>query len=103
MPRWREAFRFEDLETERVDFDGLELSVVTAATLCRIEESDGQASGPGRWRTPEAAVRLRGRVMPLYEPRPSAMAERLREAWEQATFESFHARRARRRRTRPTG
>ncbi len=38
----------------------------------------------------------------VYKHRSIAMAERLREAWEQANFESFHARRTRRRRTRPT-
>jgi len=39
LTRLGEAFRFEDLETERVDFDGLEVSVVTAATLYQMKKA----------------------------------------------------------------
>jgi hypothetical protein len=38
LTRLGEAFRFEDLESERVDFDGLEVSVVTPATLYRMKK-----------------------------------------------------------------
>ena len=37
LTRLGEAFRFEDLESERVDFDGLEVSVTTPATLYRMK------------------------------------------------------------------
>jgi hypothetical protein len=38
LTRLGEAFRFEDLEAERVDFDGLEVSVVTPGTLYRMKK-----------------------------------------------------------------
>jgi hypothetical protein len=38
LTRLGEAFRFADLESERVDFGGLEVSVVTAATLYRMKK-----------------------------------------------------------------
>jgi hypothetical protein len=38
LTRLGEAFRYEHLEAERVDFDGLEVSVVTAATLYRMKK-----------------------------------------------------------------
>ena len=38
LTRLGEAFRFEDLESERIDFDGLEVSVVTPATLYRMKK-----------------------------------------------------------------
>jgi hypothetical protein len=38
LTRLGEAFRFEDLEAERVDFDGLEVSVVTPLTLYRMKK-----------------------------------------------------------------
>jgi len=38
LTRLGEAFRFEDLESERVDFDGLEVSVVTPAMLYRMKK-----------------------------------------------------------------
>lgn len=38
LTRLGEAFRFEDLESERVDFDGLEVSVVTPRTLYRLKK-----------------------------------------------------------------
>ena len=50
-----EAFRFEDLESERVDFDGLEVSVVTPATLYRMKK------GTVRPRDQGDAERLRQR------------------------------------------
>jgi len=54
LTRLGEAFRFEDLESERVDFGGMEVSVVTPETLYRMKKD---------------TVRLRDR----------ADAERLRE------------------------
>lgn len=54
LTRLGEAFRFEDLESERVDFGGIEVSVVTPETLYRMKKD---------------TVRLRDR----------ADAERLRE------------------------
>lgn len=39
LTRLGEAFSYEDLETERVDFDGLEVTVVTAETLYRMKKS----------------------------------------------------------------
>lgn len=39
LTRLGEAFRFEDLDTERVDFDGLEVSIVTPATLFRMKRA----------------------------------------------------------------
>ena len=39
LTRLGEAFRFEDLETERVDFDGLEVTVVTPRMLHRMKRS----------------------------------------------------------------
>ncbi len=39
LTRLGEAFRFEDLESERIDFDGLEVSVVTPATLYRMKKA----------------------------------------------------------------
>ena len=39
LTRLGEAYRFEDLDSERVDFDGLEVSVVTAETLYRMKRS----------------------------------------------------------------
>ncbi len=38
LTRLGEEFRFEDLESERVDFDGLGVSVVTPATLYRMKK-----------------------------------------------------------------
>ncbi len=38
LTRLGQAFRFQDLESERVDFDGLEVSVVTAATLYKMKK-----------------------------------------------------------------
>jgi len=38
LTRLGEAFRFADLASERVDFDGLEVSVVTPATLYRMKK-----------------------------------------------------------------
>lgn len=55
LTRLGEAFRFEDLESERVDFDGLEVSVVTAATLYRMKK------GTVRPRDQGDAERLRQR------------------------------------------
>ena len=39
LTRLGEAFRFEDLESERVDFDGFEVSVVTPAMLYRMKKA----------------------------------------------------------------
>lgn len=39
LTRLGEAYRFEDLESERVDFDGLEVSVVTPATLYGMKKA----------------------------------------------------------------
>lgn len=39
LTRLGEAYEFEDLESERVDFDGLEVSVVTPETLYRMKKS----------------------------------------------------------------
>lgn len=39
LTRLGEAFRFEDLETERVDFDGIEVTVVTPGMLHRMKRS----------------------------------------------------------------
>jgi len=39
LTRLGEAYAFEDLESERVDFDGLEVSVVTPETLYRMKKS----------------------------------------------------------------
>ena len=39
LTRLGEAYGFEDLESERVDFDGLEVSVVTPETLYRMKKS----------------------------------------------------------------
>lgn len=55
LTRLGEAFRFEDLESERVDFDGLEVSVVTPATLYRMKK------GTVRPRDQGDAERLRQR------------------------------------------
>jgi hypothetical protein len=55
LTRLGEAFRFEDLESERVDFDGLEVSVVTPATLYRMKK------GTVRSRDQGDAERLRQR------------------------------------------
>jgi hypothetical protein len=55
LTRLGEAFRFEDLETERVSFDGLDVSVVTAATLFRMKK------GTVRARDRADAERLRER------------------------------------------
>ena len=38
LTRLGEAYRFEDLESERIDFDGLEVSVVTPATLYAMKK-----------------------------------------------------------------
>ena len=38
LTRLGEAFRFEDLESERLDFDGLEVPVATPATLYRMKK-----------------------------------------------------------------
>jgi len=43
LTRLGEAFRFEDLEAERIDFDGLEVSVVTPATLYRMNFESSRA------------------------------------------------------------
>ena len=43
LTRLGDAFRFEDLESERVDFDGLTVSVVTPATLYRMKKSTVRA------------------------------------------------------------
>ena len=55
LTRLGEAFRFEDLTSERIDFDGLEVSVVTAATLYRMKK------GTVRPRDQGDAERLRQR------------------------------------------
>lgn len=39
LTRLGEAFRFEELESERIDLDGLDVSVVTPATLYRMKKS----------------------------------------------------------------
>lgn len=39
LTRLGEAFRFEDLESERVDFGGLEVSVVTPRTLFQMKRA----------------------------------------------------------------
>jgi hypothetical protein len=38
LTRLGEAFRFEDLQSERVDFDGVEVSVVTPGELYRMKK-----------------------------------------------------------------
>jgi hypothetical protein len=38
LTRLGEAFRFDDLEVERIDFDGLEVSVVSPRTLYRMKK-----------------------------------------------------------------
>jgi len=43
LTRLGEAFRFEDLESERIEFDGLEVSVVTPATLYRMKKDTVRA------------------------------------------------------------
>lgn len=43
LTRLGEAFRFEDLESERVDFDGIEVSVVTPTTLYRMKKDTVRA------------------------------------------------------------
>jgi hypothetical protein len=55
VTRLGEAFRFEDLERERVDFDGLKVSVVTPVTLYRMKK------GTVRPRDRGDAERLRAR------------------------------------------
>ena len=55
LTRLGEAFRFEDLTSERIDFDGLEVPVVTAATLYRMKK------GTVRPRDQGDAERLRQR------------------------------------------
>jgi hypothetical protein len=55
LTRLGEAFRFEDLESERIDFDGLEVSIVTPATLYRMKK------GTVRPRDQGDAERLRQR------------------------------------------
>lgn len=47
LTRLGEAFSFEDLDTERVDFDGIEVTVVTAATLYRIKKGTVRARDRG--------------------------------------------------------
>jgi hypothetical protein len=39
LTRLGEAYAFDDLETERVEFDGLEVTVVTPRTLYRMKKS----------------------------------------------------------------
>jgi hypothetical protein len=39
LTRLGEAFAFDDLESERVDFDGLDVSVVTPKTLYRMKKA----------------------------------------------------------------
>lgn len=39
LTRLGEAYRFEDLDSERVDFEGLEVTVVTPETLYRMKRS----------------------------------------------------------------
>jgi hypothetical protein len=39
LTRLGEAYRFEDLESERVDMEGLEVSVATAETLYRMKKA----------------------------------------------------------------
>lgn len=39
LTRLGEAFEFENLESERVDFDGLEVSVVTPRTLYKMKKA----------------------------------------------------------------
>jgi hypothetical protein len=39
LTRLGEVYRFEDLDSERVDFDGLEVTVVTPMTLYRMKKS----------------------------------------------------------------
>jgi len=55
LTRLGDAFRFEDLEAERVDFDGLEVSVVTPRMLYRMKQ------GTVRLRDRADADRLRQR------------------------------------------
>lgn len=55
LTRLGEADRFEDLDSERVDFDGLEVSVVTPLTLYRMKK------GTVRDRDRADAERLRER------------------------------------------
>ena len=55
LTRLGEAFGFEDLESERIDFDGLEVSVVTPAMLYRMKK------GTVRPRDQGDAERLRQR------------------------------------------
>jgi len=38
LTRLGDAYRFEDLESERVEFEGLEVSVVTPETLYRMKK-----------------------------------------------------------------
>lgn len=47
LTRLGEAFSFEDLDTERVDFDGIEVTVVTAATLYRMKKGTVRARDRG--------------------------------------------------------
>lgn len=47
LTRLGEGFRFEDLDAERIDFDGLEVSVVTAATLYRMKKDTVRARDRG--------------------------------------------------------
>ena len=60
LTRLGEAFRFEDLESERIDFDGLEVSVVTPATLYRMKKGT-MKKGTVRLRDQGDAERLRRR------------------------------------------
>jgi hypothetical protein len=53
LTRLGEAFRFEDLESERIDFDGLDVSVVTPSTLYQMKK------GTIRLRDQADAERLR--------------------------------------------
>ncbi len=47
LTRLGRAFRFEDLDSERIDFDGLEVSIVTPATLYRMKKDTARARDLG--------------------------------------------------------
>jgi hypothetical protein len=54
LTRLGEAFRFEDLEAQRVDFDGITVSVVTPQTLYRMKKGTVR---PKDWGDAEAIKR----------------------------------------------
>ncbi len=47
LTRLGRAFRFEDLDSERIDFDGLEVSIVTPATLYRMKKDTARLRDRG--------------------------------------------------------